>query len=470
MKSTLKLIRRFLLVLIFSLVLLLLLNLILFFALTFHQASNGSPWDTADQISANLIQTPDGSYQLSEEGNSLLDSSGAWAILLDNHSGAVKWNSENLPDEIPRQYSLSDLSWALRGYIKDYPTTSSGYGEDLLVLGHPKTSYWKAMWNTFDYQVIAHLPQTVLLFFFFNLAIILIIYMVTVSRVLRSVRPIVAGIEALPDGREVYVKEKGLLSSLASSLNRASEKLQLQEYSLKKKETARANWIAGVSHDIRTPLSVSMGYASQLEEDISLPEKARKKAGMIRRQSQRMKNLINDLNLASKLEYNVQPLHMEKINAVAFLRQIVVDFLNLDLDGKYPIQWEGMDTPSPCVIWGDPALLRRAISNLIINAQLHNPKGCAISAGVSQEDEEGFCRFVISDNGKGVTEEQLNSIRNKPHYMVCDSNTGEQRHGLGLLIVRQIASAHGGRMEVGHSPQGGFCVSLLLPQEAGGKE
>ena len=70
------------------------------------------------------------------------------------------------------QYSLADLSWAIRGYIEDYPTTTSEYGDDLLILGNPKTSFWKAMWNTFDYNMIANFPKTVLLFIIFNLMLL----------------------------------------------------------------------------------------------------------------------------------------------------------------------------------------------------------------------------------------------------------------------------------------------------------
>ena len=67
--------------------------------------------------------------------------------------------------------------------------------------------------------------------------------------------------------------------------------------------------------------------------------------------------------------------------------------------------------------------------------------------------------------GDEVTEEELQSIRNAPHYIVCDSNTGEQRHGLGLLIVKQIAQAHGGRVVLDHSPQGGFLAKILFPKD-----
>ena len=464
MKSTLKLIRRFLLILILSVFLLLVLNAILFFVFNYHQVSNTSPWKNADSISACLIKNKNGDFHLSEKGDELLKESGAWAILVDNDSKRVKWSSENLPQDVPVQYTLSELSWAIRGYINDYPTTTSGYGEDLLILGNPKTSIWKLMWNTFDYQMIAQLPQMFLLFLFFNLAIIFIIYMLAISGVLRSVKPIVRGIEALPNGGDIYVKEKGLLSSLAVSLNKTAQKLRSQEYRLRKKETARANWIAGVSHDIRTPLSMVMGYASQLEEDKSLPEDKRKKAGVIRLQSVRIKNLINDLNLSSKLEYNAQTLAKERINTVSLLRKVVVGFLNIDPDGNYPFEWETPENLSNCPILGDENLLCRAISNLIVNAQVHNPEGCTIF--VKAEEKRDRCCITISDNGVGVTEEQLASIRNSPHYTVCDDSVDEQRHGLGLLIVKQIVQAHEGTLEINHAPSCGFMATMNFPKYA----
>ena len=74
-----------------------------------------------------------------------------------------------------------------------------------------------------------------------------------------------------------------------------------------------------MSHDIRTPLSIVMGYAGQLENDKRLPEEDRQKATVIVKQSKRMRNLINDLNLASKLEYNMQPVRMEKQNVIAIV-------------------------------------------------------------------------------------------------------------------------------------------------------
>ena len=74
-----------------------------------------------------------------------------------------------------------------------------------------------------------------------------------------------------------------------------------------------------------------MGYAGQLRDDTHLTDEGRQKATVIVKQSQKMRNLINDLNLASKLEYNMQPIHPKKENLIAIVRQDVVDFINMDL-------------------------------------------------------------------------------------------------------------------------------------------
>lgn len=100
--------------------------------------------------------------------------------------------------------------------------------------------------------------------------------MIANSKLLKSVKPITNGIQALPSGEPVLCQGKGLLSDLAAKINQTSDILQKQKRNLQRKETARANWISGVSHDIRTPLSMVMGYAGQIEDNESLPESERK--------------------------------------------------------------------------------------------------------------------------------------------------------------------------------------------------
>lgn len=81
-----------------------------------------------------------------------------------------------------------------------------------------------------------------------------------------------------------------------------------------------------------------MGYAGQLENSKNLSEIERKKAAVSVKQSNRMRDLINDLNLASRLEYDMQPLTMKQENAIFVVRQVIVDFMNMNVDDRFPIE------------------------------------------------------------------------------------------------------------------------------------
>lgn len=470
MKNTLKLMRRFVGILLLSSFLIIMLNIIILITTAVIYAGNpngqNGTWSFAEET-ANAVSLQNGVYSLADEQEQKLAGDNAWAVFIDNATLQVVWHSENLPAEIPLSYTAGEISAITRGYLKDYPTATSTDKDNrgLMVIGFPKDMYWKHMNPIWDYDFIKNSPVMVLGVLAVNAALIMIIYVTANSRLLRSVKPIANGIAELPSGKPVFIREKGLLSELAAKINKTSDILQSQKAVLKKRDRARADWISGVSHDIRTPLSMVMGYAGQLEEDANLTAESRKKAGTIRQQSIRMKNLINDLNLASKLEYNMQPLNLAPVSLVAAARSCVVDFINSDADGRYCVEWNTPDDLTACIINGDEALIRRAVNNILTNSQTHNPNGCTIMAQV-RADSGGY-KITVEDDGKGVSEEKLNEIRSTPHYMMSDGSISEPRHGLGLLIVRSIAFAHGGSVEFSHGKDGrGFAVTLIFPNDS----
>jgi len=463
MKSVPKLIRRYVGILLFSCVLLLILNFALLFIITIKQAPNGHPWTMATEVADALQQTDDGGYDLPHAVALELKNANAWAIFIDNETEQVTWKTDPLPETIPLSYTISDIANLTRGYIDGYPTFTGETKDGLIVLGYPRDSFWKHMWPIWDYKLIANLPWIALSVLAVNAALILFIYIVANSKLLKSIKPIINGIQSLPLGEPVYLKEKGLLSELAMNINKTSEILQSQKHQLHRKETARANWIAGVSHDIRTPLSMVMGYADQLREDMYLTCEERQKAAVIVKQSERIRNLICDLNLASKMEYNMQPLHLKKENMIAIVRQVIVDFINMDIDDKHPIEWETDEALTLCPVNADRDLMKRAIGNLIQNSINHNEQGCKIHISVSARN--GQCTITVADDGIGATDEQIEKLSQAPHYMVCDENIAEQRHGLGLLIVKQILAAHSGKVAITRGPYDGFCVKITLTMQ-----
>lgn len=460
MKSVPKLIRRFVGIMIFCFIVLVFLNVAVLVIIASRQTPNAYPWKTAAEASAALEKKEEG-YVLTEEMAEKLEKDGVWAFFVENPTMQVVWRTGHVPDAVPKQYTLSGIVNLTRGYIDGYPAFTGEADNGIMVLGYPKDSFWKHMWPSWDYQFIASAPETFLKVLGINMVFILLVYVAANTKFLNSVKPIVKGIQELPAGEPVYIREKGLLSELAASINSTSEVLQRQKYQLRRKETARANWIAGVSHDIRTPLSMVMGYAGQLESAPGLSSEERKKAAVILRQSARMRNLINDLNLASKLEYNMQPLTQKKENAVAIVRQVAADFINMEIDDKYHIEWTTEEALSSCIVHADKDLLKRAVSNLIQNSIGHNEDGCRIYVYVQKIGQN--CVICVEDNGTGVSGEEIEKLNNTPHYMLCDQNTAKQRHGLGLLIVKQIAVSHGGSAEMAHSPKGGLSVKIILP-------
>ena len=124
---------------------------------------------------------------------------------------------------------------------------------------------------------------------------------------------------------------------LARQLNRTSDLLSRQRERLARRDDARAAWISAVSHDIRTPLSLIMGYAADLNADPDLTEGQRRLAGIMEAQSLKIKRLIEDLNLTSRLEYDMQPLRSAPLKPARLLRAVVSEFYNQGLSEAHRI-------------------------------------------------------------------------------------------------------------------------------------
>ena len=233
-KSILKLVSRFVMIIVCSLLVLFVLNICLFIGVSFQGMASGGGWQATEELTEELQENGDGTYFVSERGKQILAERDAWAVLVQDGTGDVVWCSENLPAEIPLHYTAAQISADTLGYIEDYPTTTAARENDLLIMGHPKETYWKSMWNTYDLSLIKNLPRNAVMIFLVNLLVVFLIYAFSTSGIVRYIRPLIRGIEALPEER-VYVREKGLFTDLAHSVNEASEKLKIQEQELKKK-------------------------------------------------------------------------------------------------------------------------------------------------------------------------------------------------------------------------------------------
>lgn len=415
----------------------LLLNAILLFSVLFWawKASDTpslSPNNLRESISADAA----GNITADEELTELLEDYHAWVMLLDD-SGTVIFQ-ERLPEELPRRYTPGDIAKFSRWYLEGYPVYVQDHPAGLLVIGYERGSRVKYCFSLDEGYVERLLTGTATAFVTNILVVVLLVWKNT-RHVEKAVIPILRGIETVSSGQPVSLPEKGELAEINRQLNKAGAFII-------KKDSARADWISGISHDVRTPLSVILGFAGQLEDNQTLPALAHEQAACIRKQGEKLRNLISDLNLASKLEYSMQPLRLERVYLTELARQTVCEFLDSGLEEQYELAFCSDQESETAAIMGDGALLKRALYNLIQNSMVHNSKGCRISVSVARNEIN--TAITVSDNGIGVSAEKLAKLRTETHCMESTDERLNLRHGLGILLVWQIVEAHHGTMEI----------------------
>lgn len=386
-----------------------------------------------DDVSIQEIQAhltlQDGIWTADETAAVSLQENDAWAMLLDQN-GAVVWE-QGLPEELPRAYTSAEIAAFSRWYLQDYPVKVWGQPDGMLmVVGFApgtQAKYYFSMETAYLKMLLVGAATALLI----NLLLLVILFLRNTRRVEKAMSPILQGIQALSRGQRRHLEECGELAEINAGLNRAGEYLM-------QKDNTRAEWIRGVSHDIRTPLSMVLGYASELEDNDALPAEARQQAGIIRRQGERLRSLVDDLNLTTKLEYALQPVRRETVDLVEIGRQAVSEVLNDGLPERYELEFSGEHPGRTARMEGDAALLRRMLDNLIRNSIVHNPQGCHISVAVGSED--GRCTCIVTDDGKGLDAVRLDALNRGADI----SSTQGGEHGLGLKLVKQIIKAHGG--------------------------
>ncbi len=369
-------------------------------AFVFYHSNGGRSWDApVSRISSAL--TWDGTdYDFS--GDELLEND-RWAVLI-SEDGRVVWSLRK-PADVPEQYTLTDVASFTRWYLNDYPVQCRIRDDGLLVVGSPKGSVWKHGIST-PAQLLHAAPLWCGIIFLLALGCVLLLPYFAVRRWSQQAQRV--------------------------------------------RDAARSDWINGVSHDIRTPLSMVMGYAAQMEEAEDLLPERRKQAGIIRSQSQEIRNLVNDLNLTMRLDCAMQALRKEPIQVEVFLRQTVADFLNGGMGDGFDLEMDLPEEPLPR-IQADPFLLRRAVNNLLTNCVRHNAPGGSIRLGARAE---GKSVVLFVEGGAAAAPVEAAPARQL-------ETDGAAAHGTGLKLVRQIAEAHGGKAAFNGGPP--FRCELWMP-------
>ena len=432
------------------LLILVLINVILF-GVTFYHTVSDDYGESSPRAMLEMTSAAATTEGLTDDAIQTLRQYNIWAMYL-TPSGECFWTLD-VPEEVPHNYSVQDVALFSKGYLEDYPVFVWNTDEGLLVLGYPKDSYMKLTSNYYSIEAIQKIPFYVTGMLGMDVLCLFLAYYFSKRRIVQNTEPIVEAIETLADGKPASLHIDGELSEIAGSVNKASLILSRQN-------EARANWISGVSHDIRTPLSMIMGYAGRIAADETASGGIREQAEIVRKQSIKIKELVQDLNLVSQLEYEMQPLHKEQIRLSKLIRSYVAELLNSGISDAYTIEIDIVPEAENAMLECDARLISRAINNLVQNSIKHNPQGCKIQLSLKNTGETLV--LAVADNGVGLTPEKLQELEGKPHYMESTDERLDLRHGLGLLLVRQIVEVHHGTLFIESEPNKGYEARIVF--------
>lgn len=260
-----------------------------------------------------------------------------------------------------------------------------------------------------------------------------------------------------PLGTEDEVLLGDAAHSILLALERGRTEASRQEAAaLRRSQEMERQFLARLSHDLRTPLTAIRGYASSLmQDDVAWDEQSHDRfLSRIESESARLRRLVDDLLDVSMIESGILRLQPDWCDLT-----LVLDAARACLPPAQAVQVEIHVAPDVPVIWADHDRLEQAALNLLENAVKHNVPGTSVRVVVGLESEEEV-RISFEDNGfgppPGVDMRSLEQVRER--------RSATAGAGLGLSIVRGIVSAHGGSIQM-LARHPGTQVLVALPVE-----
>lgn len=220
----------------------------------------------------------------------------------------------------------------------------------------------------------------------------------------------------------------------------------------------RRDFIANVSHELKTPLTVVAGFVETMQ-DLELDERQRVRfLGLMAEQTRNMRRLVNDLLTLSALESEHNAVPDERFDVVPLLLELSSDAKALS-GGKHAVE---LDIVEPATLSGSREELASAFQNLVSNAVRYTPPGGTVSLRWSI-DPDGRGVFAVSDTGIGIASEHLPRLTERFYRVDRSRSRATGGTGLGLAIVKHVLIRHQADLAIESTPGAGSTFGVRLP-------
>lgn len=404
-----------------------------------------------------------GRLQVEQIGLDRLDKYGMWIQFIDENGEEIF--SYNKPAGYPEKYTAAELlalsqSEYANGCTLFVNTLDDTDEECSYIIGFPY-DIGKSMlyYNGSRISRLSPAARFLIAAGFGVLVVSILAYSVWL---LRKLSKVTDGIRALSLRDYSPMKEKGTFREVYAALNKMNGELQRADQVQQETERTRQEWIANITHDLKTPLSPVKGYAELLADNAVKDTRQVQEYGrIILKNVDHTEKLINDLKLTYQLESGSVPYQPKDMRIARCVKEWVIDVINDPAFSGRDITFAS-DAPE-LVARIDPDLLRRAVSNLMINALTHNPPNTKVQVKV-YKDGENCVVISVRDNGVGICEADQAELFDR-YYRGTNTKEKPEGSGLGLAIARQIVTLHSGNITVKSKVNVGTEFIISLPAQ-----
>jgi len=251
-----------------------------------------------------------------------------------------------------------------------------------------------------------------------------------------------------------------IFADVMYSIDKLSGTLQRDQVLRQQTDNMREEWIAGITHDLKTPLVSIKGYAHLLAEPQYdwTAEEIRKFSGTMLEKSAHMDMLINDLAMSYRLKSGVQPPESEEIELNSWLQEALKHAAANPFYNKDTIVYQRSTIDITVNLY--TPWLERVINNLVANALLHNPPDTILTVSVMSDKGGKGHTIQFADNGTGMDEDTANRLFER-YYRGTNTSSTPNGTGLGMAVSKGLIEAMGGQIIVDTALGNGTVIRLI---------
>lgn len=277
---------------------------------------------------------------------------------------------------------------------------------------------------------------------------------------------LVEGVNQIQNGNldyKIEYDENDEFSTVCQDFNKMALRLKESVEITQKQEQNRKELIAGISHDIRTPLTSIKAYIEGLLDQVAdTPEMQQKYMETIKQKANDIDNMVDKLFMFSKLDLGEYPFYPEEIDIYYEISKI------LD-ENKNEYNKKGMNivlesVPEKLTVFADPLQFRNAVINVLENSLKYKDND-TITVNIKCIDNDKYVKIVIEDNGPGVGSEAIDKLFNVFYRNDPSRNNPSKGSGLGLAITAKIIERFGGSIFAENTNPKGLRIIFTLPKK-----